>query len=161
MKDNSVLRFLSKNVKGLLIDIFASFRSLPTWVQVWVAVILFPVNLAAIFFIHEPMGLMIATLSTMGWLPNVFILARERGFSRLMALPHLIPWTLLIVVIYLASPSLSSGFDIYLWLLAIVNTISITFDTSDSIRWYNGQRQVFSSKTNRGKHEPFNRDLKS
>lgn len=123
--------------------IWESFRSLPVLVQAWVVIILFPINVASVFFLSEPMGVTVALLSAAGWLPNLVIVFYEKGFSKLMALPHLLPWTVLILLIFFANASFNNTFDIYLWLLAGINSISLMFDIPDSANWMRGERSVF------------------
>lgn len=116
-----------------LVDIWAWFLAMPLWVQVWVAVILFPANLASFFFLDEQFGIIVmllcfALLCTAWWLPNIFILFYEKGFSNLMALPHILPWAALIVLVCTMTPSLTDSFGIYLWLVTGINAISLAFD---------------------------------
>ena len=47
----------------MIAEIWQSFRRLPLWVQLWVAVILVPVNLASVIFINAPGGFWIAVLA--------------------------------------------------------------------------------------------------
>ena len=111
-----------------LVDIWASFLAMPLWVQVWVAAILFPANLASFFFLDEQFGIIVVLLCTAGWLTNIFILFYEKGFSNLVALPHVLPWAALIVLVCTMTPSLTDSFGIYLWLVTGINAISLAFD---------------------------------
>ena len=126
----------------LAIDIWRSFRSLPAWVQVWMAAILMPVNLLSICFLHEPGAILIAILAIGGMLPNLGIIIFERGLSKMMSIPHLLPWTALVVIIILDRPEAGSLYDQYLLALAIVNCVSLAFDYPDSIKWLKGDRKV-------------------
>ena len=76
----------------LIRDIWRSFRALPLWVQIWVGVILVPVNMASLWFANETMGALIAVLAVSGMVPNLLIIFFDRGFSKAMALPHLAIW---------------------------------------------------------------------
>ena len=76
---------------NLFIEIWNSFRALPLWVQLWMVVILMPINFASLFFLGEPQGGLIAFLAIFGMLPNMVIMIYDRGLSKLMAFPHLIP----------------------------------------------------------------------
>jgi len=125
-----------------LVDIWTSFLAMPLWVQVWVAAILFPTNLASFFFLGESLGIIVALLCTAGWLPNIFILFYEKGFSNLMALPHILPWAAIIVLVCTMTPSLTDSFGIYLWLVTGINAISLAFDIPDAYRWLRGERDV-------------------
>jgi len=128
--------------KPLIADIWHSFRSLPGWVQIWVALILMPVNMASAAFIHEPAGLWIALLANGAMVLNLPVMVRERGFSKFMAVPHLIPWTLLVVLIAIIQPPLEGPFGIYLWTLFAVDLVSLIFDYPDAVKWFRGERDV-------------------
>jgi CDP-diglyceride synthetase len=124
------------------LDIWTSFNALPVWVRIWVAGILAPINMASLLFINEEMGVLVSFLAIIAMLPNVFIMLYEKGLSKLMALPHLIPWTVLVYLIIEMSPELNSSYGIYLWLLAGINTVSLLFDFPDSVKWLKGDRSV-------------------
>ena len=51
---------------SLFTDIFQSFRRLPLWVQIWMVLILIPINLTSLFFLDQPMGSWIAALAVFG-----------------------------------------------------------------------------------------------
>ena len=127
----------------VFIDIWRSFRALPGWVQIWVAFILAPINLASLAFLDEPGGWLVALLAIGGMLPNMPILFGERGFSKLMALPHVLIWTPLLFVIWnLLSTSASGSFALFLWALLIVDAISLGFDFPDLWKCWKGDRVV-------------------
>jgi len=128
-----------------LADAWASFRRLPVRVQLWVAVVLVPVNAAALAFWWAPGGAMIATLAIGGMLPNIAIMLAERGVSRLMALPHLLIWTPLVIVVagFLADLALVGGaWRAYLSLLLAVDLVSLPLDARDLRAWVRGDRAV-------------------
>lgn len=128
-----------------LAAIWASFRRLPSWVQLWVTVVLVPVNTAALVFWWAPGGPMIATLAVGGMLPNIPIMLAERGFSRLMALPHVLIWTPLMVIVggFLADLALVDGaWRVYLTVLLVVDLVSLVFDWRDLWAWWRGDRAV-------------------
>lgn len=128
----------------MVLDVFNSFRRLPAWVQIWVALVLAPVNLASLAFIGAPGGLWVAALAVGGMTPNLVIMARERGLSKAMAFPHLVIWTPLIFVICSAlwQPALPAGFVTFLWILLIVDLISLAFDVLDAFKWGRGDRAI-------------------
>jgi len=126
----------------LFFDIWNSFRALPLWVQIWVALILVPVNMAPLFFINQPSGWLIAILAIIGIAPNTAIIIIEKGFSKLMAFPHLLPWSILIVILIFARPEGSEGYQIILWVLLIINSISLIFDFPDAYKWWKGDRKI-------------------
>ncbi len=124
-------------------DIWSSFRRLPLWVQIWVAVILGPVNMVSVFLVTtHPSGAWIASLAWLGMLFNLPILFRERGFSKAMAFPHVLLWTPLIFVLIDALDNTIGSVTIYLWLLLLVNLVSLLLDYTDAIRWLRGERSV-------------------
>ena len=127
----------------LIHDIWGSFHSLPGWVQLWLALVLVPVNFASLIWFDVAGGAVVAILAVGGILPNAILLLRERGFSRAMAFSHLAIWPILIVVlvIWLAQ----GGSDVprwYLWALLIVNAVSLGFDLRDGWLWAKGDRAV-------------------
>ena len=124
----------------MLTDIWESFRAMLTWVQIWVAVLLVPINVAAIFFIDQPSGLWIAILAIGAMMLNIPVMLYDRGFSKLMAFPHLIPWSILVIWIAFARPVGSAAYDNYLWILLITNAISLAFDFPDALKWWKGDR---------------------
>lgn len=128
--------------QNLVVEIWQSFRSLPGWVQVWVVFLLVPVNMASLFFIAEPMGLWIAALANVAMLPNIWVMIHDRGLSKLMAIPHIIPWTLLVALLAFARPMATGLYDAYLWLLLAVNVVSLFFDYPDAVKWLKGDRAV-------------------
>ena len=108
---------------------------LPTWVKIWMALILVPVNLTSLFFLGEPKGAWIAFLACIGMLANAPVLLHQRGFTKALSIPHLIPWTLLVVWILVARPAAGGAYDTYLTVLLIVNAISLLFDYPDTYTW--------------------------
>lgn len=129
---------------GLVRDIWNSFNLLPAWAQVWVAVILVPVNLAALAFVTAPMGTWIAFLAVAGIAPNVLVMAMERSFSRTMALPHVVIWAPLVILIVMAltRADVVGGYRTFLLLLLAVDVVSLVFDFRDSWKWWQGDRVV-------------------
>ncbi len=128
----------------LIKDIWRSFRALPLWVQVWVGLILVPVNMASILFVFHPAGLLIAALAIGGMTPNLFIMIKERGLSKAMALPHLLIWTPLVFILLtnLDSPWVQGRYQTYIWLLLVVDLTSLAFDFPDAWKWWKGDRAI-------------------
>jgi len=71
----------------------------------------------------------------------------ERGLSMLTEIDHLVPWSILVAHIFLARPEAGSAYDVYLTILAVVNTISLAFDYTGSYKWHKGERGVAGSST--------------
>jgi hypothetical protein len=129
----------------LIKDIWTSFRAMPTWVQIWVGLILTPVNMAAILFAGQPGGWLVAVLALGGMAPNMVFMAKERGLSKAMALSHVLMWTPMVIYIVwglLADPAVSGAYFAFLWLLLIVDLISLGFDYIDSLKWFGGDRDI-------------------
>jgi hypothetical protein len=129
----------------MIVEIWHSFRRMPLWVQFWVLVILAPANLLPLAFVSESYGVWVAALSVGGMLPNLPIMLMERGLSKRMALPHLLIWTPLIVLIgwlLLSGPVLSDGFRSMLIVLLIVDLVSLAFDYVDAWKWKQGDRAI-------------------
>ncbi|KCV83236.1 hypothetical protein ATO10_00705 [Actibacterium atlanticum] len=128
----------------MFLDIFRSFLRLPLWVQIWVAVVLAPINLAALAFLDAPGGVWIAVLSIGGMLPNVAIMIKERGLSKAMSFPHLVIWVPLVVLVAfkVTTQDLPAGFATYLWALLIIDLVSLGFDFPDAYKWWRGDRDI-------------------
>jgi len=124
----------------MLTEIWKSFRAMPGWVQIWVAFLLVPINMAAIFFIDQPAGVWIAILSIGAMMLNVPVIFFDRGFSKMMAFPHLIPWSVLVIWILFARPVGSDYYGTYLTVLLVTNVISLGFDFPDAWKWWKGDR---------------------
>jgi len=125
-------------------EIWKSFRALPLWVQIWVFVILMPVNMASLLIWQQPNGLLIAVLANGAMALNGAIMLVERGFSRAMALPHVVIWTPLCLWLLsmLIGGEVSGGYASYLWVLLMIDTISLVFDMRDARDWRRGAREV-------------------
>ena len=124
-------------------EILASFRRLPIGVQAWVALWLGPINIATLAFLGQRNGVLIAVLALGGMLPNIVIMLKERGMSALMALPHLIVWTPLVVVLAITLFSgVGGGYALFLVLLLVTDVVSLAFDAKDFIAWRAGDRAI-------------------
>ena len=127
-----------------LSQIWQSWRRLPLWVMIWVALILVPINLASLLFVAQPFGVWVAALAVMGMAINVPIILIERGFSKLMSLPHLILWTPLVALIvwalWFGDAALSSTFAGFLVVLLVIDVVSLVFDYPDFFKWLRGDR---------------------
>ena len=127
----------------MLTEVFQSFRRLPIAVQAWVALWLAPIHIATLAFLGQTNGVLIAALAIGGMAPNMLIMAKERGMSSLMALPHLVIWTPLVVVALITLFSgVGTGYAIFLVLLLITDVISLAFDAKDFAAWRAGDRAI-------------------
>lgn len=125
-----------------------SFRSLPMWVQVWVGLVLIPANAASFFLLDYWSGHAAALAAAFVVVTNVPIMLRERGMSKLMAIPHLFAWGPLQVFLVLRlmdhsiTPQMATEEQAYAVVLIAVNGLSLVFDAVDSWRWLRGNRAV-------------------
>ena len=133
----------------MILDIWSSFRRLPLWVQLWMALILVPINLAALAFWNAPYGVWVAVLAVGGMLPNLVIMAAERGMSSLMAWPHVFIWTPLCLLVawmlyqyFAGALALSTSYAAFLVALLVIDVISLAFDFPDALKWLRGDRAI-------------------
>jgi hypothetical protein len=98
--------------------------------------------MASLFFISEPLGGLVAFLGITGMALNIPVIIHDRGFSKLMSIPHLIPWTSLVGLILFARPDNTGVYDYYLTALLVINAISLLFDYPDSVKWLKGDINV-------------------
>jgi len=124
----------------LVSDLWKSFRGLPTWVQIWMVLILVPVNVVSVRFLGQPSAGLIALLAIGGMVPNIVIMIADRGFTNRMAVPHVILWIPLVgfiaYLLFVSDADLSATYATYLKALLIVNLISLTFDIPETMEWY-------------------------
>ncbi len=127
----------------MIVDIWKSFRALRLGSQLWIILILFPVNIASVFFLSEQRGVLIAALAVGGMTPNFVLILLERGFSKAMSLSHLVFWIPLVLLIpstqYLA---ISDNYSLYLWALLLINLVSLVFDIAEARAWWRGDRDI-------------------
>lgn len=127
----------------MVLDIWHSFRRMPLWVQIWVAVFLLPVNLMTVVFWQQPAGLWLIILAIGGMLPNLYLLAVERGFSKAMALSHIVLWpALLVLCLWLLSLDMGGMYRFFLIVLLLTDSISLAFDFPDAVKWWGGDRAI-------------------
>ena len=134
----------------MILDIWQSFRRIPGWVQIWVMFILVPVNLLPLLFLNAPFGVAVALLAVGGMLPNLVIMWNERGLSKRMALPHLVLWTPLVILVawVLWQGAATGGWAMVLWALLVIDLISLGFDYVDAVTSRATLRQQFTGRGN-------------
>lgn len=127
-------------------DIWESFLGLPTWVKIWMVFILVPVNAASARFIGEPWSWLIVALAFAGMIPNIVIMLSDRGLTNKMAVPHVIFWIPLVLILaYLLlfpDVTLPPAYAVYLKILLVVNVISLGFDIPETLAWFRTRKLV-------------------
>jgi hypothetical protein len=127
----------------MILQIWQSYRRLPLWVQLWVALILVPVNAASLFFVTQPAGAWLALMAVGAMLCNGVLMLVERGFSKVMALPHVLIWTpMLGLILWLLAQDIDDGFRTYLLILLAVDVVSLLLDIIDTRKWLSGDRKI-------------------
>jgi len=61
-----------------------------------------------------------------------------------MSIPHLLPWTVLVLLIIFRRPEATGLYSTFLWALLVVNLISLAFDYVDALKWLKGDRAIAS-----------------
>tara|TARA_R110000851_G_scaffold61364_4_gene141474 strand:- start:1157 stop:1543 length:387 start_codon:yes stop_codon:yes gene_type:complete len=127
----------------MILQIWQSYRRLPLWVQLWVALILVPVNAASLFFLTHPAGAWLALMAVGAMLCNGVLMLVERGFSKVMALPHVLIWTpMLGLILWLLNQDIAESYRSYLIVLLAVDVVSLILDVIDSRKWLSGDRKI-------------------
>ena len=125
---------------SLLSDIWSSFQQLSMPVRLWIAAWLVPVNMASLFFLGERNGVAICLLAILGMAFNIPIMVKERGMTDLMALPHLVLWTPLVLLVGLTLfADIGSGYRLFLIVLFVTDVVSLVFDARDFQAWRHRQ----------------------
>ncbi len=127
--------------QGRVARIMESYRALPTWVKIWMNLILGPVNLATLAFLSQPGGPLIAVLAIGGMAMTVAIVFATGGFSKLAAAGHILPWTPLVIMIAFARPEGTAIYGTFLIVLLVTNVISLVFDFNDLRVWLRSRTQ--------------------
>ena len=127
----------------MILQIWQSYRRLPLWVQLWVALILVPVNAASLLYLAQPAGAWLALMAVGAMLCNGVLMLVERGLSKVMALPHVLMWTpMLGLILWLLTQDIADGFRTYLVILLAVDVASLILDVIDTRKWLSGDRKI-------------------
>ena len=129
----------------LFFRIIKSNFSLPVWVIIWIYVFLVPANFSGLFLTDLESGFWIALLGAGAIFINIVILFINGGFSKVLAISHLILWIPLEVILlsrYFTAPDLSTFEQSYILVVTVINAISIAFEVYDTKEWLNGNRDV-------------------
>lgn len=142
-------RLLEEDFVRRLQKVWCSLRALPLWVQIWVGLILVPVNALPFFFLDTPTGRWAAWAAVFVVATNIPIMLIAGGMSRLMAVPHLLAWGPLVMALLLRLTNPNPGGEPFatpeltlLWTLLLVNSVSLAFDALDTWRWCRGERDI-------------------
>ena len=127
-------------------QIHQSIKGQKTWVKVWISILIL-VNVSSLLFLNTPVG----KWTTIAWIfvamfnaPMIFYFS---GLTRALAFPHLI-WLILVPLIiyrlYFDQTSGAAGVSerIFGLVVLVTNGISLLFDILDSVKWFNGKREV-------------------
>ncbi len=111
----------------------------PSWIQIWL-LILSVTNLAAVifaFFDRRAHWVLTAMLAVMIVMPEMF---DRFGYTRILGLTHVIFWTPLVIYLWRARQpdDLKTWVGRYLYLVIIVNGISLIIDYIDVARFLLG-----------------------
>ena len=135
---------------NLLSDVWISFLKMPLWVKIWVFLILIPVNFASLLFLDNPNAGLIAFLATIGILLNIIPLWIYRGFTDVMAIPHVLFWVPLCIILvfhlFIYDATMHSAYRYFLLVLLFTNLISLVFDIQDVIKWFRNRSNNASSE---------------
>mgnify|MGYP003385783715 FL=1 len=131
---------------NLLSDIWQSYLGLPTWVKIWVFLILVPVNIASIFFKGNPGSSLVVSFAIAGLLFNAIPIWFDRGFSSAMAIPHVIFWIPLTIILVnylmISEVVLTNNYRYFLIILMVCNLISLSFDIPDLFKWLRARKKT-------------------
>lgn len=124
--------------------IFRSHFSLPVWVIVWMWLFLIPANLSGLLFLDTISGRWIAVLGGGALLVNGLLVLLNGGFSRVLAIPHVVLWGgLEIILLHRITVETLSPAEMRIVLIVLtINGVSLIFDIIDTRRWYLGERDV-------------------
>lgn len=129
----------------LVLRILRSNFSLPLWVILWIYLFLVPANLSGLLLLNYESGFWVAVLGAGAIAINVVILFLNGGFSKVLAISHLLLWIPLQIILfyrYFLVPNLSSFEQNYILIILAINGISIAFDIYDTKEWVKGNRDV-------------------
>ncbi len=129
---------------NLVQRIIRSLLALPPAVMVWMVLILIPANLSGFALLDTNSGKWIAVLGGGALGVNTILVLLNGGFSRVLAVPHLVFWVPLeIVLLYRHFTAEMGATEAWVtFCVLIINAISLVFDVVDTQRWYGGERDV-------------------
>lgn len=127
-----------------IVRIVRSMFALPVWVIIWISLMLVPANFAGFFFLDTVSGWWIAVLGAGAIIVNLPLVWLNGGMSKVLAIPHLVFWIPLVVIlgyrliaVDLATPEYALTLVVF-----VINLISLGFDIYDFFEWRGGNRDV-------------------
>jgi len=134
--------------------IWNSWRSMKTWVKVWLFV-LNAIFLLALAFPLQPLTRWVLLAYVASGPLLLGMMVWQRGLTRLLGLAHLVPWTPLVVYLVLRLTGdalgpqlrLDTHGNLYLWVLVLLAavTVCLALDIYELLRWLRGERFVLGS----------------
>jgi hypothetical protein len=100
-------------------------------------------------FLDQPLGILIAVLAIAGMAFNLPIMLVTRSMSGAMALPHIVFWTPMVVIVIgllLSGAELPSTYLGFLVILFVVDVISIAIDIRDAARWLANKKALANGR---------------
>ncbi|QDT00741.1 hypothetical protein HG15A2_40810 [Adhaeretor mobilis] len=64
-----------------------------------------------------------------------------------MAIPHPLPWILLVGLVLFARPEATRVYRIFLRAILVIDGVSLLFDTPVAVKWIQGGRNVAGRKS--------------
>lgn len=136
------------NPPNRFVSIWRSYRSLPAWVQLWVGVILVPVNASGFFFLDTFSGRWIALAALLVMASNGPLAWYYRGMNKALSIPHLLIWLPLNLILAgrlagsFGTGSASAGEVALILSVLVANSLSLFFDIRDTWLWVRGDRDT-------------------
>ncbi|MFT7615961.1 MAG: hypothetical protein ACI8Y7_000788 [Candidatus Woesearchaeota archaeon] len=129
---------------NIMSDAMGGMQKLPKWVFIWVNFILTPAVLLPfiwIIFDRNPIMILAAIVNVLVIIPNLVILAKQRGVSKLLSVSHLL-WLPLVFYLFDSLSTLNGAIYYVTLLITIIYVISLAFDIVDSIKYFKGDHTV-------------------
>jgi hypothetical protein len=112
---------------------FSELMNQPPWIPIWV-VYLMGINLASLFFWHEPAAklIFITFMISAGLMMGLYA---RFGFAKILGLGHIL-WVPLLIYLLAQLPAAGGVYQAYLILLMVSIAISLVFDVVDVLKYF-------------------------
>ncbi len=128
-----------QNVKATL-RFLSGMRQMPFYAQAWVALLMLVNMVIPLFYLHR-LEAQVALATFMLSAMLMMALTGIAGFSRLLGLGHFL-WFPLLIFLWLRLPTDGPEvFRTWIYSLILCNSISLTIDVVDVIRYISGDRE--------------------